>query len=344
MKKKVLNIFIAFSVSVLLMVLLCQCRKTDFSQKDNGSYNDTIIADIAAAISDDLFNIQESEQYKETQSLFYDYIKHVYAYEINYFLKINEYDDENKAFEDAVKLKTKVLYALNNGCVLTQEEIETIEKNEEKNLEMLCFTSGISENFDPEEVTEKLFGLTYRQYQFIRLCRSFAEKYVTVIADEMISGNKIDINEVKDYYESNKDEYSYVVLRYISYVLQDEEAQNLNIIKEAESLCSNLNTIEDMLTIIGNEGDLQSAGNTNGQITVKMNQTDSIFYQFLHENGTNLNAKTVVKDEHNIYVAMCEGYFTWDNSDIVKETSESDFALKIIEEKMLKNILLYEKK
>ena len=176
------------------------------------------------------------------------------------------------------------------------------------------------------------------------MCESLTEKCFADLLQKTLQDGNLDENEIKNYYESNKEAYDFVILRYISYQLDPGggNAGNQSIVAEAEALCSRLNTIEDLLAVAGGESDRQSEGDSSGQVTVYLNDSDNLFYEFIHDTGTSAGAKTVIYDTDHVYVAMCEGYFTWETSSVVAESVKEDYAEAAVEAEMTKNTINYE--
>lgn len=282
------------------------------------------------------------EHYQENMNLFADSLNNIYTYECIYFYY--KTGEKETAYRNTVAMKTKLLYAIDKDYFLTEEERNAIDTNAEEYLRMQYDHLNLGDAYTPDSVAHEIFGISFDQYKKIRQCESIAEKCSVDFAEKMMQSGNLDENEIKKYYESNKDAYDFVVIRYISYKLQTGGANSTNQNKTAaaEALCKRLNSIEDMLEIIGGESDRQSEGDSNGQITVSMNDSDHMFYEFIHDTGTTPGAKTIVHDTKNVYVAMSEEYFTWDNSPAVIESVKEDYIANIVETEMTKNIINYE--
>ena len=280
---------------------------------------------------------KKGEHYDENMAIFGDFIKNVYEYECVYQFYKNS--DKVTAFSKVVELKKMVLSAINRDFFLKDTEKTAIEKNAESHLNMKFDTLSLNCEQTPDAIAKEVFGITFEQYKTLRLCESLAEKCRKQIIEDYLIKD-INENEIKAFYDADKNTYDYAVLRYITYRLKpgDSHSENQSKTKSAERLCSKLKTVEDMLDIIGGESDKQSEGNSHGQITVYMNQTDSLYYEFLEEGGTELNSKTVVHDKNNAYVVMCEGYYTWENSDDVKNAVKEAYAARLAEKEMIAGV------
>ncbi|MFR1519408.1 MAG: hypothetical protein ACLSVG_11695 [Clostridia bacterium] len=323
----------AMTASVFLFAA-CSSRK-DEKPQDNGK--------VVAGLTSPLPSPEtKGEHYQENMELFGDSLNNIYTYEcIYYYYKTG---DQQEAYRNTIAMKTKLLYAIGKDFYLTQEEQNAIHANAGEYLRMQYDQLNLEEAYSPDLVAHELFGISFEQYQKIRLCESIAEKCATAMEETMLQSGNLDETALRQYYETNKETYDFVVLRYISYKLSmgGDSSTNQSRTEAAEALCKRLHSIEDMLKIIGGESDKQSEGDSNGQITVYMNDTDHMFYEFIHDTGSVTGAKTVVYDTKNVYVAMCEGYFTWDTSEAVKEAVKEDFVKEAVETEMTKYAIQYE--
>lgn len=281
----------------------------------------------------------KGEHYDENISIFGDFINNVYAYECVYQFYKNA--DKDSAFSHVVQLKKMVMAAINKDCFLKDSEKAAIEKNAESHLNMKFNTLSLDCEKTPDAIAQEIYGITFEQYKKLRLCESLAEKYRKELVEDYLENN-ISENDIKAFYDSNKNIYDFALLRYISYKLDagGSSSENQSKRKAAERLCSKLQTVEDMLNIIGGESEKQSEGNSNGQVTVYMNETQSIYYEFLEEGGTQVNSKTVVHDKNNAYVVMCEAFYTWENSDDVKKSVKEAYATDLAEKEIVSSVNL----
>lgn len=285
---------------------------------------------------------QKGEHYDENMQLFGDFLSNVYAYECVYQFYKNA--NKESAFIKATELKKMLLFSINSDYFLDTAEKAEIEKNAENYLKMQYYTLGLSCEETLDAISKELFGISFKEYNKIRLCESMVEKCRNDLVDKYVSDD-LQQSEIKNFYDKNKTAYDFAVLRYISYKLNPggSSSSNQSITREAEKLCGRLNTVEEMLNIIGGESDKQSEGSSNGQITIYMSETNSLFYEFaetLRKNSNAVNSKTVIHDDENAYVVMCEGYFTWDNSESVKSAVKEAYIQQKVDEEMILKVNL----
>ena len=329
--------FRLIAVAAAAVILLCTVF-TGCSKKDDSGNMDTSkkVAGITSPLPTES---EHGEHYNENMALFGDNLNNMYTYEcVYYYYKTL---DKTKAYQSTVSMKTKLYYAIQKDYYLTEDEQKKIYTNAEQYLKMQYDDLNLQDAYTADLVSKELFGITFDQYKKIRLCESLIEKCSSDLNDQKIQDSSINENDVKKLYDADKEAYDFVVLRYISYKLRTgDAAYNQTKTAAAEKLCKKLNSVEDMLEIIGGESDKQSAGDSNGQITVYMNDSDNMFYEFIHEQGTTVGGKAVIFDTSNAYVAMSEGYFTWD-SDVVKNAVKIKYVQNAVESEMTKNALQY---
>ena len=334
MKKNTVCKFLVFAAALLSALFLfsaCAGEKTEAPQESG-----QVVAGLTSPLPSPA---TKGAHYEENMELFGDTLNNIYTYECVYFYY--KTGDREAAYRDTVLMKTKLFYAIEKDYYLNEEEKTEIAANAESYLKMQYDELGRDEAYTPDSA---LFGISFEQYKMLRMCESLTEKCFADLLQKTLQDGNLDENEIKNYYESNKEAYDFVILRYISYQLDPGggNAGNQSIVAEAEALCSRLNTIEDLLAVAGGESDRQSEGDSSGQVTVYLNDSDNLFYEFIHDTGTSAGAKTVVYDTDHVYVAMCEGYFTWETSSVVAESVKEDYAEAAVEAEMTKNTINYE--
>lgn len=327
-------VFAAALLSALLLFSACAEDKTEAPQESG-----QVVAGLTSPLPSPA---AKGAHYEENMELFGDTLNNIYTYECVYFYY--KTGDREAAYRDTVLMKTKLFYAIEKDYYLNEEEKAEIAANAESYLKMQYDELGRDEAYTPDSAAQELFGISFEQYKMLRMCESLTEKCFADLLQKTLQDGNLDENEIKNYYESNKEAYDFVILRYISYQLDPGggNAGNQSVVAEAEALCSRLNTIEDLLTVAGGESDRQSEGDSSGQVTVYLNDSDNLFYEFIHDTGTSAGAKTVVYDTDHVYVAMCEEYFTWETSSVVAESVKEDYAEAAVEAEMTKNIINYE--
>lgn len=337
MKKNTVCKFLVFAAALLSALFLfsaCAGEKTEAPQESG---------QVVAGLTSPLPSPEtKGAHYEENMELFGDTLNNIYTYECVYFYY--KTGDREAAYRDTVLMKTKLFYAIEKDYYLNEEEKTEIAANAESYLKMQYDELGRDEAYTPDSAAQELFGISFEQYKMLRMCESLTEKCFADLLQKTLQDGNLDENEIKNYYESIKEAYDFVILRYISYQLDPGggNAGNQSIVAEAEALCSRLNTIEDLLAVAGGESDRQSEGDSSGQVTVYLNDSDNLFYEFIHDTGTSAGAKTVVYDTDHVYVAMCEGYFTWETSSVVAESVKEDYAEAAVEAEMTKNTINYE--
>ena len=337
MKKNTVCKFLVFAAALLSALFLfsaCAGEKTEAPQESG-----QVVAGLTSPLPSPA---AKGAHYEENMELFGDTLNNIYTYECVYFYY--KTGDREAAYRDTVLMKTKLFYAIEKDYYLNEEEKTEIAANAESYLKMQYDELGRDEAYTPDSAAQELFGISFEQYKMLRMCESLTEKCFADLLQKTLQDGNLDENEIKNYYESNKEAYDFVILRYISYQLDPGggNAGNQSIVAEAEALCSRLNTIEDLLAVAGGESDRQSEGDSSGQVTVYLNDSDNLFYEFIHDTGTSAGAKTVVYDTDHVYVAMCEGYFTWETSSVVAESVKEDYAEAAVEAEMTKNTIDYE--
>ena len=337
MKKNTVCKFLVFAAALLSALFLfsaCAGEKTEAPQESG-----QVVAGLTSPLPSPA---TKGAHYEENMELFGDTLNNIYTYECVYFYY--KTGDREAAYRDTVLMKTKLFYAIEKDYYLNEEEKTEIAANAESYLKMQYDELGRDEAYTPDSAAQELFGISFEQYKMLRMCESLTEKCFADLLQKTLQDGNLDENEIKNYYESNKEAYDFVILRYISYQLDPGggNAGNQSIVAEAEALCSRLNTIEDLLAVAGGESDRQSEGDSSGQVTVYLNDSDNLFYEFIHDTGTSAGAKTVVYDTDHVYVAMCEGYFTWETSSVVAESVKEDYAEAAVEAEMTKNTINYE--
>ena len=337
MKKNTVCKFLVFAAALLSALFLfsaCAEEKTEAPQESG-----QVVAGLTSPLPSPA---AKGAHYEENMELFGDTLNNIYTYECVYFYY--KTGDREAAYRDTVLMKTKLFYAIEKDYYLNEEEKTEIAANAESYLKMQYDELGRDEAYTPDSAAQELFGISFEQYKMLRKCESLTEKCFADLLQKTLQDGNLDENEIKNYYESNKEAYDFVILRYISYQLDPGggNAGNQSIVAEAEALCSRLNTIEDLLAVAGGESDRQSEGDSSGQVTVYLNDSDNLFYEFIHDTGTSAGAKTVVYDTDHVYVAMCEGYFTWETSSVVAESVKEDYAEAAVEAEMTKNTINYE--
>lgn len=337
MKKNTVCKFLVFAAALLSALFLfsaCAGEKTEAPQESG-----QVVAGLTSPLPSPA---TKGAHYEENMELFGDTLNNIYTYECVYFYY--KTGDREAAYRDTVLMKTKLFYAIEKDYYLNEEEKTEITANAESYLKMQYDELGRDEAYTPDSAAQELFGISFEQYKMLRMCESLTEKCFADLLQKTLQDGNLDENEIKNYYESNKEAYDFVILRYISYQLDPGggNAGNQSIVAEAEALCSRLNTIEDLLAVAGGESDRQSEGDSSGQVTVYLNDSDNLFYEFIHDTGTSAGAKTVVYDTDHVYVAMCEGYFTWETSSVVAESVKEDYAEAAVEAEMTKNTINYE--
>lgn len=337
MKKNTVCKFLVFAAALLSALFLfsaCAEEKTEAPQESG-----QVVAGLTSPLPSPA---AKGAHYEENMELFGDTLNNIYTYECVYFYY--KTGDREAAYRDTVLMKTKLFYAIEKDYYLNEEEKTEIAANAESYLKMQYDELGRDEAYTPDSAAQELFGISFEQYKMLRMCESLTEKCFADLLQKTLQDGNLDENEIKNYYESNKEAYDFVILRYISYQLDPGggNAGNQSVVAEAEALCSRLNTIEDLLAVAGGESDRQSEGDSSGQVTVYLNDSDNLFYEFIHDTGTSAGAKTVVYDTDHVYVAMCEEYFTWETSSVVAESVKEDYAEAAVEAEMTKNIINYE--
>ena len=337
MKKNTVCKFLVFAAALLSALFLfsaCAGEKTEAPQESG-----QVVAGLTSPLPSPA---TKGAHYEENMELFGDTLNNIYTYECVYFYY--KTGDREAAYRDTVLMKTKLFYAIEKDYYLNEEEKTEIAANAESYLKMQYDELGRDEAYTPDSAAQELFGISFEQYKMLRMCESLTEKCFADLLQKTLQDGNLDENEIKNYYESNKEAYDFVILRYISYQLDPGggNAGHQSIVAEAEALCSRLNTIEDLLAVAGGESDRQSEGDSSGQVTVYLNDSDNLFYEFIHDTGTSAGAKTVVYDTDHVYVAMCEGYFTWETSSVVAESVKEDYAEAAVEAEMTKNTINYE--
>lgn len=281
----------------------------------------------------------KGEHYAENMSLFGDLINNVYAYECVYQFYKNA--DKESAFSNVVDLKEMVMAAIEKDVFLNDSEKSTAEKEAEKHLNTRYNELSLNCKKTPDAIAKEIYGITFEQYKKLKLCETLANKYHKQLVEEL-SQKSINESDLKKFYNSDKNTYDFAVLRYISYKLDagGSSSGNQSKTREAEKLCSKLQTVKDMLNIINGASGKQSEGNANGKITVHMNETDSLYYEFLEEGGTKVNSKTVVHNKNNAYVVMCEAFYTWENSEDIKKAVKQAYIADLAEKEMISSVNL----
>ena len=329
------------AASLVMILVLCLlfclpgCKKQNIPPASNSA--NSLISGLESSLPSPA---QKGEHYNENMQLFGDFLSNVYAYECVYQFYKNA--DRESAFIKATELKKMLLFSINSDYFLDAAEKSEIEKNAENYLKMQYYTLDLSCEENSDAISKELFGISFKEYINISLCESMAEKCRNDLVDKYFSED-LNETEIENFYIENKTAYDFAVLRYISYKLNPggSSSSNQSITREAENLCSRLNSVEEMLNIIGGESDKQSEGSSNGQITIYMNETTSLFYEFaetLRNNSNAVNSKTVIHDDNNAYVVMCEGYFTWDNSETVKSAVKKAYAQHKANDEMVSKV------
>lgn len=327
MKRVYFTLIIA---ALMLAVFLTSCSKTGEAP---ASDNVGIVGSLSTELPD---AYEGNAHFTENMELFGDSLKNVYNYECVYRYFIT--GDKDSAYSDVVKLKTKLLYAIKHDYYLTEEEQDQIRENAENYLRMQYDTLSIGdESFEDEyssdAASNAVFGITADQYTRIRLYESLAEKCASDMEDTYEKEGALREQNVREFYEARRDMYDHAVLRYVSFKPDDAES--------ARQFFDGIETVEDMLEIIGGESDLQTVGDSNGQVTVYMKDTAGLFYEFVKSSGRKANAKTIVYDTENVYVVITEGYFTYDTGTAVAETVKEDYIKNAVESEMLEDLLEY---
>ena len=337
MKKNTVCKFLVFAAALLSALFLFSASAGE--QTEAPQESGQVVAGLTSPLPSPA---TKGAHYEENMELFGDTLNNIYTYECVYFYY--KTGDREAAYRDTVLMKTKLFYAIEKDYYLNEEEKTEIAANAESYLKMQYDELGRDEAYTPDSAAQELFGISFEQYKMLRMCESLTEKCFADLLQKTLQDGNLDENEIKNYYESNKEAYDFVILRYISYQLDPGggNAGNQSIVAEAEALCSRLNTIEDLLAVAGGESDRQSEGDSSGQVTVYLNDSDNLFYEFIHDTGTSAGAKTVVYDTDHVYVAMCEGYFTWETSSVVAESVKEDYAEAAVEAEMTKNTINYE--
>lgn len=320
--------FLRLTITIFALCIACCFAGCD--EKKNAEHNSPTKAPYVET---------KGEHYEENMLQFGDFIKELYPYECIY--QYHQCANKELAVEKAVTLKKKLLFAINNDFYLESNEKELIKKNAEDYLTMQYHSLGLNCEETNQAITKELFGISFDEYTELRLCEALVEKSQNEIKGKYLSQQSI-LAEAEQFYKENQSIYDFVLLRYISFKLNTggSSSSNQSITKQAESLCNKLKTIEDMLNIIGGENDKQSHGTSNGQVTLYLNETDSLFFEFAQSASASdnpVNSKAVVHDKNNAYVIMCEGLYTWENSQDIKDIVKDDYAKHKAEEEMLLN-------
>lgn len=338
MRTKSLRFTAAIIAAVVLAVTLfagCSSKDEGRQERDPGK----VVAGIVSPLPSDG---SQGEHYQQNMELFRDTLNNIFTYECIYYYY--QTADHSSAYREAVEMKTKLLYAIQQDYFLSEEEQNAVYANADEYLRMQYDDIGFEGAYDPDTVVKKFYGISFDQYKKIRLCESLIDKCSSDLFRKMGQDGSISRDEIKKVYDENPESYDFVLLRYISYKLNPGGDSAGNAAKEAaaQKLCSKLNSVAEMLQMIGGESDRQSEGNSNGQMTVHMDDTDHLFYEFIkNEGGTAVNAKKVAYDQQNVYVVMCEGYFTWENSTAVYEAVKDQYITRAAERTMLQNALQY---
>lgn len=327
--------FILLIVILTAVMLLQSCSDTDSAPESDDA---RIVGTLVSQLSDAGNSL---ENYDKNMELFGGYMKNVYAYECVYRYSLT--DDRIIAYEGAIELKTKLYYAVMHDYYLTEDEIDRVRNNAENYLRMQYDTLSLDVEYSSDTVANEIFGISAEQYIMIRLCESLSEKCVSDMIYEYENDRPPNASALREYYSDKKDMYDYAVIRYISYRLDPggDEAVNKEIAESAQGFMDTLVTIDDMLDVIGEESDIQTVGSSNGQVSVYMNDTGSLFRELAGRADKEENAKMLVFDSENVYVAMCEGFFSFDSSTAVFENVKGDYIRNAVEAEMLENRLEY---
>ncbi len=326
---------LAAVMALILMLGACSDNNTEEPVRDGTA----IAGELVTELPD---STDEIEGYAENMRIFGDVIKNMYTYECVYQYYVS--GNRNTAFDAAEILKTKLFYAMRHGYFLTEDEQVLVRSNAESYLRMQYDTLGMSDEYSSDSVAGRLFGINAEQYTMIRLCESLAEKCESDMKESYESENPVSEDDIKDYYASHRDEFDFVLIRYISYKLDTSGNGSVNkdITERAERFLNTVETVNDILDVIGGESDMQTEGDSNGQETVYMNDTDNIFCEFARGEGRELNAKTLVYDSENVYAAVTEGYFTYDTSEDVAGSVKEAYIQDKVASEMTENMLEYD--
>lgn len=228
-------------------------------------------------------------------------------YSYYYFIGMADQVDENtltslakqSALNRAVEVEYLLQEAEKNGFTVSEGDLAAEWNNFETSLKNSADAFKVS----IDTYVKQSYGIKYDQIKSIYKDAVKAQKYKDKLMDEM----QFSEDELKTYYEENKDNFDYNTVRHIL-IECDENAED-SVVEEkkklAESLLERVNNGEDFAELAKEYSDDTGTKNNGGLLEVKKGETVKEFedWTFSH----NIGDTGVIRTKYGFHVMKLEG-------------------------------------
>ncbi len=312
---------IAFLV-LLLVFCLCGCHRDD-----RGSAFSGVGGNYIALVGDERL-------YEYEYRYFYSRALEDYqASEEN--LPADFVPDENlakqlssEALERARRFKIAWIAAVENGCVLSEDEKTAIAETVERHA-VFCQETHPEWNVGKEEVIPLVYGgISYAQYGSIVLQQNLIQKYQL----QKSSDFSLEEDVLRTYYSSHETEYKSVSLRALYFSALSDEGERISSEawnrkqQRARELLQEVQSDEEMTAAVLAESEEGGAEESAGRYTIRLNGIGnlSVFLPFAAEAGRKAGDMTLVETADGMYVLRCIDVEDYDTSASIRSAVKND--------------------
>lgn len=268
-------------------------------------------------------DIAKVKNNRVTNSEFTYYYSMSYQQLYSYYL-IGQLDEQTlvelakqQALSQAVEIEYLLQEAEKEGFTVSKDEIDEAWNEVDSSLKTTAAEYGISMN----TLSRQYFGVKYNQAKNIFKDSVKAQKYY----EKLISDMQADEEELKAYYEENKESFDYNTVRHIL-IKVDKNAED-SVVEEkkktAQSILDRVNNGEDFAELAKEYSEDTGSAENGGLYDVKKGQMVQEFeeWTFSHEVGDTGLIKTV----HGFHVMKLEGITN--TFDALKDTVANSFKI-----------------
>lgn len=248
------------------------------------------------------------------------------AFQQLYYLYLTGQADEQliigEAKQYALSRAAEVEYLLQEaekeGFTVSKEDIDAEWNELDSTLKNTAQENGIS----LDQLTRQYFGVKYSQVKNIFRDSVKAQKYF----EKLISDMQVAEDELKTYYEENKDSFDYNTVRHIL-IAVDEDAED-SVVEEkkktAQSLLDRVNNGEDFAELAKKYSEDPGSAENGGLYDVKKGQMVEEFEEWTFSH--NVGDTGIIRTQYGFHVMKLDGITN--TFDALKDKVENSFKVK----------------
>lgn len=224
---------------------------------------------------------------------------------------------KQQALSSAVEVEYLLQEADKKGFTVSKEDLDKALNELETDINKNAETYNVSVN----TYVQRAYGLKLNQLKNIYKDLVKAQKYYEKVISEM----KTDEEEVKAYYEENKDSFDYHTVRHI--LIKCEEDAEESVVEEkknlAESILKRVNNGEDFVELAKEYSEDDGTKENGGLLDVKKGETVKEFDEWTFSH--NIGDTGLVRTMYGFHVVKLEG--KTNTFDALKDTVIESFKI-----------------